>query len=479
MNLLEEASVGIKWLSIARFSKQAFQFITLIILARLLNPDDFGLMASAMVVIGLLNILRDMGLSAAIIQRKSVNDSLLSTLFWLSLIIGIFAATCLIIISHFIAEFYKTPPLEFILQVLSIGFLISSLTLIHQALLEKELKFNLLAKIEIFATLFGAVVGILLAFNNFGVWSLVFQNLVNISIVSLFLWFNSSFRPKLHFKFYEVKKVANYSVNLAGFNVVNYFVRNSDYVLIQKYLGENLLGFYNLAYRIMLYPLQNITTVISRVMFPVYSKLQDDNEKFRSSYIELTNLIALVTFPLMLWVMAVSDIFIISLFGSKWESVIPLLIILAPIGMIQSVYTPAGVIYQTKGRTDWWFRWGIFTGILFVSAFLIGIKWGIIGVAIAYLIANLITIYPGLAIPFRLIDLRVKIFILSFGKTLWMSTIMVSLVFCFKILVVDLIGEQITFGITLVLGFGIYFMLTLAFNRENGRRLVRFFKLSP
>jgi len=478
LNLLKEASVGIKWLAIARLSKQAFQFITLIILARLLTPDDFGLMTTALVVIGLLNIFRDMGLSAAIIQRKLVTDELLSTLFWLSIAIGIIVTSSLIIVSPLIAGFYKTPKLALILQILSFSFLITSLTLLHQALLEKDLKFNLLSKIEIISTLIGAVVGIIMAINNFGVWSLVFQNLVNISIVSAILWFNKSFKPKLHFKFRDVQSIANYSINLAGFNVVNYFVRNSDYVLIQKFLGEKLLGFYNLAYRIMLYPLQNVTAVISRVMFPVYSRLQDDNEKFRDSYVELTNLIALITFPLMLWIVAVSDIFIISLFSKKWEAVIPLLIILAPVGMIQSVYSPAGLIYQTKGRTDWWFKWGIFTGVLFILAFLIGIKWGLIGVALGYLTANLITFYPGLAIPFRLIDLKVNVFIRSFSKTFLISLVMSAFIFCIKILTVDLIGQHIAFGLSLVLGFCIYLLLTFAFNRENGSRFIRFLKLS-
>ena len=478
MNLLKEASFGIKWLAVARLSKQAFQFITLIILARLLTPDDFGLMATALVVIGLLNIFRDMGLSAAIIQKKLVTDELLYTLFWLSIVIGICATSCLILASPFIASFYKTPKLEFILQVLSFNFLISSMTLLHQALLEKELRFNLLAKIEIIATLIGAVVGILMALNNFGVWSLVSQNLVNISTVSILLGLNKSFKPKMHFKFLDVRNIANYSLNLAGFNIVNYFVRNSDYVLIQKFLGETFLGFYNLAYRIMLYPLQNVTAVISRVMFPIYSRLQDDDEKFRESYIELTNLIALITFPLMSWIVAVSDLFIISLFGEKWVSVIPLLIILAPIGMIQSVYTPAGVIYQTKGRTDWWFKWGIVTGVLFISAFLIGIKWGIVGVAFAYLVANLVTIYPGLAIPFRLINLKVNIFIKSFTKTFLTSIIMAAIVYCVKILFIDLVGEQITFILTIVIGSGIYFLLTFAFNGENGSKFIRFLKLS-
>ncbi len=257
---------------------------------------------------------------------------------------------------------------------------------------------------------------------------------------------------------------------------MNYFVRNADYVLIQKYLGQEQLGYYNIAYRMMLYPLQNITAVFSRVMFPLYAKLQGNNPKIREMYVKLANNIALISFPLMLWITASADVLIKSLLGEKWLPTIPLLIILAPIGMIQSVYTPAGTIFKAKGRTDIWFRWGLVTGVIFVTSFVIGLKWGIYGVAVGYLIANLITIYPGLLIPFKLIDLHVGDFVVSFGKTFIISICMFILIYLIKILLINYLTSVELFVVLIISALLFYIPVSLKFNRQNANEFLTILK---
>jgi len=472
MNLKETAIRGLKWSSASRFGQQLLQFITLALLARLLAPEDFGLMASAMVVIGFINVFRDLGISAALIQKKEISDELFSSVFWLSLCAGGLLMIMLIILSSFIANFFNAEALVTILKVLSISFLFSGLSVVHQALLEKELKFKSIAKYELSATLIAAVTSITMALMNFGVWSLVVQNLIFTFTVSLLFWINSSHKPRFLFKWVEIKSIANFSSNLAGFNILNYFVRNADYILIQKFLGEQQLGYYTLAYRLMLYPLKNISVVVTRVMFPVLSKIQDDNEKFRQAYLKVVNSIALLSFPLMLGLVAVSDNFVNVIFGAKWEPVITLIFILAPLGLLQSIYSPAGVIFQTKGRTDWWFRWGLLTGVLFIAAFWIGLKWGIIGVALAYLIASLITIYPGLAIPFKLINLKVSIFIMSFNRTFLISVLMFAIVLAINYTLNIYLDTTVSLLISIILGIVFYIGFSFKLNKDKIKYVV-------
>lgn len=467
MNLKSNAIIGVKWISLARLLKQLLQILTLIILARLLSPKDFGLMALAMVVIGFLNILNDLGVSAALIQKRRIGKHLISSVFWLNILMGLTITLLIILTAPFIASLLNSAEVINILRVLSLSFLFSSFTIVQQALFEKELKFKCLGSIEIVAAVFGSVVGIILAFLNFGVWSLVFQTLIMTFINSILIWSNSSFRPIFKMQLSDIKIVSNFGLNLTGFNILNYFVRNADYVIIQKFLGEIQLGFYNLAYRIMLYPLQNITYILSRVMFPVFAKIQDDHGKFRKSYILLVSTIAFITFPLMMGLMAVSDIFVLVIFGEKWENSISVILILAPLGMIQSIYTPAGAIFQSKGRTDIWFKWGLFSGLVFVTAFVIGIKWGINGVATGYLIANLITIYPGLYIPFRLINLKVQTLVKSISKIFYFSLMMMIIVYITKTLSINHFSELLTLIISTLTGIIIYIILNLGFNREN------------
>jgi len=471
-----DAHSGILWSAISRVTIHVFQFITLIILARLLTPDEFGLIASSLVVLGFLNIFRDLGISSAIIQKTNLNDELINSVYWIVLLIGIMMNLVLFFSAHLIAEFYNADKLTSILKVMSFSFSITSISIMHQALLERELKFKKIAICEMSAIIAGSLSAIVLAFLGFGIWSLVIQGLVNAFALTLILWLLNPYRPRFLFSFSEIKSIFKFSANLSGFNIVNYFVRNADYVLIQKYLGEEQLGYYNIAYRIMLYPLQNIASVFSRVMFPFYSKLQSDNARISEMYIRLVNNIALISFPLMLFITAASDVLLLSLLGEKWSSTIPILIILAPIGMIQSVYTPAGSIFQAKGRTDLWFKWGLFTGVIFVSAFVLGLKWGILGVSIGYLIANIITIYPGLRISLKLIDLPVSDFITSFGKTFLISLCMFLLIYFVKISLYPYMTHLELLVLLALLALLFYVPVSFIFNRTRINELLAIIK---
>lgn len=477
MNLIQEAISGIRWIALARIVKQILQFITILVLARILQPEDFGLLAAAMIVIGLLNIFRDLGIAASIIQKKNPTQNLISSLFWINVFVGISIAVLLVFIANPISRFFNTSELIPILQALAFNFIISSTSVIHQSLLEKELKFELIAKFDTLSAILGSVAGIGFAFFGFGVWSLVIQVMVTTFVFSLLIWVRKVWKPSLIIDFGELKSVVGFSSNLFGFNLLNYLVRNSDYLLIQKYLGERLLGYYNLAYRIMLYPLENISAIVSRVMFPYYSKIQVNNADYRISYLKITNSIALITFPMMLWLMSSSEMFVLVLLGDKWSQVINLLVVLAPVGLIQSIYTPAGVIFQSKGRTDWWFRWGLLTAVLTISAFIVGLNWGIIGVAIAYLIVTVLTFYPGLSIPFRLIDLKVSVFLKSLSKTFFISLIVCIIVFYLNSIVKGYLGITYTLIFSVMIYLTLYLFITFKLNKEKMQELLLFINI--
>jgi PST family polysaccharide transporter len=294
-----------------------------------------------------------------------------------------------------------------VLQALSATLFISSFGILQQSLLERSLSFNSLAKLELASVIFGALVGVGLALVDAGVWSLVFQSLATVSLSTILLWSSSSWRPRLELHWTEVKSVSRFGLNLAGFNIFNYFTRNADYLLIGRYLGAQDLGYYTLAYRVLLVPLQNISTVIGRVLYPVLSSAREDKVRFTGIYLKVIRNIAIVTFPLMLGLLALAEPLVQTFFGEAWQPVVLLIVIFAPVGLIQSIATTVGSIYQAMGKTDWMLRWGISSGILAIFAFVIGIRWGIAGVGISYAIVSFILAYPGFSIPFRLINLTV------------------------------------------------------------------------
>lgn len=420
---------SIKWSGFSQFGRQFFQIITSIILARLLLPEDFGLIGMAFIVIGFLNIFKDLGTSAAIIQKENISERLLSSVFWLNVIIGLTISIIVFSLSNFINLLFNDNRVGPILSVMSVSFLITSVGNVHQAILEKKLLFKKLAKIEIIAIFISSLLGILFALKGFKVWSLVIQNLSALAITSVLLWFGEKWYPRTFINLNELKSLFRYSGFLTGFNIFNYLFRNVDNFLIGKYIGAKNLGYYNLAYRIMLYPMQSITIVITRVMFPLYSRINTDHERLRAMYIKVAQAITLITFPLMIWLMVVSKELILNVFGKNWQPAEILILILAPVGMIQSIDGTVGSIYQSTGRTDIMFKWGLYSGIFSIIVFIIGLHWGVIGVAFAYLIFTVLLLIPGLYLPFRLIDLKVSFFLKNLVRIFLISLSMGAIVY--------------------------------------------------
>jgi len=302
------------------------------------------------------------------------------------------------------------------------------------------------------------VVGIGMAACGMGVWSLVGQALCGSIVITILLWIASPWRMQRRLDWTEVRSVASYSLNLSGFNVFNYFVRNADNLIIGRYLGTTALGYYSLAYRLMLYPLQNISGVLGRVLFPIFVQMQDNNARFGRTYLRVCASISVITFPLMLGLLAVAEPFIAVVFGPRWMPVATLLMILAPVGMAQSIGTTVGHIYKAKGRTDWMFHWSIFSGIITVLFFILGLRWGVVGVAAAYAIWNFLLIYPNYAIPFKLIKLPVRDLVVALWPALKASLVMAAGVATLQVVLtwMSITQPWLVLGITVPVGVLIY-----------------------
>lgn len=402
---------SIKWTGASQIGRQLIQYATFILMARALSSVEFGTVAMAMVVTGFLDIFKDLGTSSAIIQRPEISDRLISSLFWLNVLVGGLAGALVFGLAPMAGWYYHEPRVVAVLRVLSLSFLISCISIMHKALLTRRLAFKALAKIELAASTVGSGVGLACAYNHCGEWSLVWQTLSSAAVGSVCLWLSSGWRPAFAFGWPEVKSVSWYSLNLTGFSVFNYFCRNADTFIIGRFLGAELLGIYTLAYKIMLYPIGAVSAILGRVLFPFFSRLQDDLEAFRRTYLNVVVAIASATFPMMIGLWLLAKPFVLVVLGPKWSPVALQLLILCPVGLVQSIDSTTGPIFTARGRTGWLFGWGVVTGILSVVCFWVGVQWGIVGVAMAYLIFNLVLVYPGYAIPFSFITLPLKRFL--------------------------------------------------------------------
>ncbi len=410
-NLTRSAVNGTAWSGVSTAGRQILTIASVSTVARLLGPSAYGVMGMANLLMVFILNFRDLGTGSAIIQRKTVSGRLLSSLFWLNFFLGLALAGSVCALSPLAARFFKTPELVSILCVLSTSFWLMSCGVVHSSIIIREMRFRALATADLSAGVMGFLVALTLAYSGFGVWSLVWANVANALTSCAGYWIGSKWRPKLQFDKAEVRSIAHYSLNLSGFGLVNYFSRNADNITVGKLLGKTPLGDYAMAYNLMLTPIQNISSVIAQVTFPAFARIQDDNARFRSAYVRSCMLIGLITFPVMAGLGVIADPLIRTVLGVKWVGAIKVFQILAAVGLVQSVQTTVGAIYKAKSRTDWQFWFGIVSCCVLVVSFLIGVRFGIVGVASAYSISFLgILMIPGFVVPFRAIGLKLSEF---------------------------------------------------------------------
>lgn len=398
---------GLGWSGAQQAMQQGLKFAFTILLVRLLTPDDFGQVGMILVFAGLAQLFSELGLGAALVQRKDLRPEHLDSVFWANIaagavLTGIFAA-----LAGPIAGFYGLPSLRPLTLAISLTFIIGSLRVVQYSLVLRSMNFRKLALVETAAVLLSGILAVGMALTGFGIWSLVGQMLVLSFMVAVLLWLTSGWRPSFSFSFRALKELFPFSLNLLGFSLFDYTVTRSSHLLIGKFIGAPALGIYSRADQLMLMPVTQVANVISRVMFPALSAIQDQVERIKQIYLRAIRTISLLTFPLMLGLMVTARPFVIVVFGEQWAEVIPLLQVFCLAGVTMSVGTTVGWIYTSQGRTDIMMRWGLCAGAVRLIAIAVGLRWGILGVAVAWVASGyLILWYPSWAIAGRLINLR-------------------------------------------------------------------------
>jgi PST family polysaccharide transporter len=314
--------------------------------------------------------------------------------------------------------------------------------------------------VELVAGVAGLAAAVTGALLGAGVWSLVMNLLANSVVSTLALIWARPWRPRLHFSWVEIRSISGFGLNLSASNIVNYFARNADNMLVGKYLGAAPLGFYGLAYNFMLFPLQAVGLTLGRVLFPAFAAMQSDHERLRQAYLRSSAAIAFFTFPLMAGATVLAPEVIAVFLGPHWGPAVPVLRILAPVGLLQSLTTITGQIYLATGSTGAMFRWGTLFSAVLVVGFIAGLPWGIIGVAAIYAVLSALLLIPNLAIPFRLISLPLTALWKSIQLIAVSTAAMTAAVAALRwVLVFQLkTPPLVTFGTCAVLGAAFYFV---------------------
>lgn len=463
MSLKKKVKKSLFW----TFSDQVVvQFANLffgLFIARLLGPESFGIIGVVLMFTNFAQLFVDMGFGAAIVQNQQLTSRQYASVFWLNCVIASFIYLLLYFLSDFVALFFNQPILSSVIKVSSLSIILNATSIVQFNVLIKSLNFKKKVIINWVSLFFGYATAIVMALNNYGVWAIVAMYLVN-SIVQMFMvWVGSKWYPTLHFEMAVIRSIWQFGLPAFGDNVLNYWSRNFDNFIIGKCLGTSQLGIYSRAYSLMLLPVKNLSSVVSKVFFPAFSQRQEDVTLLADNYLKLIKYIAVLTFPLLIGLSLVSNEFVLLFLGEQWKAMIPVLSLLSIVGALQSIVTLNGVIYYSLGKTKIAFRISLLVNVVLIVSFFVGVQFGIKGVAWSYLLANILLFYPVYTTAIGLLNLKIsRIF------TTLKSVIAATLAMVFGVCVLGLFLEvKLFYAFILKVSIGLFIYMWVFYQLET------------
>lgn len=394
---------GASYMSMARVGGLVLRLGSTGVLARMISQDDFGLIGMTAVFTNFLAIFMDVGLSQATIQRAEINHRQISTLFWINVALSVLISAVFAGSAHLIAMFYKTPLLVTIIPVLALSFLFGGLGLQHAALLTRNMRYKLLATAELGSSLAGVVVAVVMAKMGMGYWALVGLALAPAIVKSLILWVALRWVPSLPSRGTGVRSMLKFGGDVLGFNIVNYFSRQTGGLLIGRYCGTAAIGLYDRAYSLLLMPIGQINGPLGAVSIPALSRLQNEPDRFGRYYLNAILLICSLSIPVIAGMTLFADQVVLLWLGKKWLATAEIFRLLAVAALIGGISNPAGWLLIALGDTKRYRTMGVVNSLIIVVAFILGAFLGpkdpghggsFRGVAIGYSLAMILNFIP-------------------------------------------------------------------------------------
>jgi len=411
----ETLASGVRWSAASGVGVQIGRIGLLLALSRILSPSDFGLVSLVMIIVAFVDVaIGDVGTAAAIVQRQDLTDDEVSTMFWFNVAVGVVLTGLAQLLAPYARFAIDHPDVVPAFRVVAFAFAVAALRMAHQAVLRKNLQYRTLALLDGVAFAVNLVVALSLALAGAGFWALIFGTMAANITLTIGVWLTSGFRPTLTYRWAHLRSVAAFSLNLSAYRFVTFFSKHGDRFLIGSSISADALGFYSQANNLVRYPLDTTTKVYRRVLVPAMARDQDDNARVRTTFLRSTGVVAVAVVPFTLLVAVLAEPMILALVGEKWLPVVPLARILAVVGLIQTVSGQTGVIFHIKGRTDLLLYWGITASVITTAGYVIGLNWGVEGVAWGYLIAMSIIVIPSYYLPMRLIETPIVHLIMVF-----------------------------------------------------------------
>lgn len=378
----------------AQICKFLLGMVATIVLARLLTPEDYGLIGMVAILVSFLMMFQYMGLSTATIKWAHLDQQVVTELFWINIALSTVITILTVGSTPLLAWFYHEPRLIGIAIGFGFTIFLTGLGIQHEALLSRQMRFGMLAVIDITSMLIGVIAALTSAWLRAGYWSLVINQIVLSLVRVSAVWMVCRWRPGLPKLALRSRAMISYGGNLTGFNLANYFALNLDNALIGRFWGAQQLGLYAKAYQLLLLPLEQINGPLGTVAIPALSRLADSPERYRSAYLRILQKLSMLTMPLVAFMIVTSDWLVLLLLGPQWLQTGRIFMWLGIAALIQPVTKTCWWLFISQGRSSEMLRTGILTSGVSVACIIAGLPWGAVGVAAAYAASELLLVTP-------------------------------------------------------------------------------------
>ena len=431
MSLKKQAISSVFWTSLQQFSNQGVSFIVSLILARLLMPEEFGLIALISVFISIGKSLMDVGLNQSLIRSSNVNKEDFDTVFIFNLVGSITIYILIFLVAPLISDFYHQPLLTKIVRVYSLVIVINAFDVIQTTQLVKNLKFKTQMKISVPSLIIGGTTGITLAYNGFGVWSLVWSGIVQSATAAIQLWFWSDWRPSLNFSKEKFKEHFHFGYKLTLSSLLDTLFNNVYTILIGKFFAPAMVGFYNRADTLKQLPVTNIGSILNKVTFPLFSKVQHDDVVLKNLYKKLMQLVIYIVAPIILFMSALAEPLFRFLFTEKWLPAVPYFQILCWNGILYPIHSYNLNILKVKGRSDLFLKLEIIKKITISLMIIVSFQFGIYGLLYSSVIFSFVGFFINTYYSGRFINYKSWEQIKDIFPTILLATVCAVLIYFF------------------------------------------------
>ena len=414
------------WIAAERFGNHVLSLLTFTVLSRLLLPEDFGIVAMAFIFISFTNIFLEIGFAEAIVQRDEIEDDHLHSVFWISIGVGAALTLLAVIFSPLVAWFFSEPAVKPIVIALSGTFLLGALGSTHRAIMLRDMDMKELGMRSVAGRFAGAIVGVTLAFQGFGAWSLVFQQLIASVVSVVLIWRLCRWRPKFRFTKECFNDLWGFSVTMLGHKILIFITKKLDSLVIGFFMGSVMLGYYTIAYRIYEILGSMVAGVVSPAVFPIFSRLQKRDDRLREVFLHGSKLLSVIVFPVYVGGFVLAEPLILGVFGETWQPSVWVFKLLSLVGLVECFLGLNGTVIISLGKPLQLLYIRAASAVLFIASYLFAVEYSIAHVAFAFLCVMYLAVSPlHFRLAFSTIGTGAREYFSKLGGA-WVSSVLMS-----------------------------------------------------